>query len=144
MSPLTPSHALLLAGLASALASLAHLACIALGAPAYRWMGAGERVAQAVEAGRWQPHALTLGIAAVLAVWAAYALAAAGRLPALPFMKLALCAISAVLLLRALTFPLLQAHFPGNSATFWWVSSGICLLMGALFAYGTAGRWSAL
>ncbi len=144
MSLLTPIQALLLGGLLSALAALAHLACIAFGAPAYRLMGAGESMARAVEARRWQPHLLTLGIAAALAVWAVYAFAAAGKLPALPFMKLMLPAISAVLLLRGLAFPLLQQHFPGNSLTFWLISSGICVLMGALYAGGTVGRWSAL
>ncbi|MBN8506193.1 MAG: hypothetical protein J0L58_17140 [Burkholderiales bacterium] len=138
------TDALLLGGTLSAAAALAHLACIALGAPAYRWMGAGESMARAVEAGRWQPHAMTLGIAAVLAVWSAYAFAAAGRLPALPLMKPALVAISTVYLLRGLAFPLLMPRFPGNSLGFWLVSSGICLLIGLLYGWGTADRWSAL
>ena len=47
--------ALVLAGLLVALASLAHLVCIAVGARAYRFMGAGERMARAVEAGKLKP-----------------------------------------------------------------------------------------
>lgn len=136
--------ALLLAGGLSALAALAHLACIAIGAPAYRLMGAGEGVARAVEAGRWQPTAMTLGIAAMLGLWAWYAWAAAGLTPRLPLMKLALPAIAGVFLLRGLAFPLLMPRFPDNSMTFWLVSSGICLLLGGLYAGGTIARWHTL
>jgi hypothetical protein len=69
---------LLAAGALTAVAALAHLACIAIGATAYRWMGAGERMARAVEAGRLRPTLVTLAIAVVLMVWAAYAFAGAG------------------------------------------------------------------
>ena len=141
---MTGTHLLVLGGLASAAASLAHLACIAIGGPAYRWMGAGEAMARAAEAGSWQPALMTLAIAAVLAVWAWYAFAAAGLGPALPLMRLALPAIALVYLTRALAFPLLKASFPGNSASFWWWSSGICLLIGLLYAVGTALRWNQL
>ncbi|MCU0755157.1 MAG: hypothetical protein MUE46_08550 [Xanthomonadales bacterium] len=136
--------ALLLGGSLSALAALAHLACIAIGAPAYRLMGAGEGMARAAEAGHWLPTVITLGIAAMLGLWAWYAWAAAGLAPRLPLMKLALTAISGIYLLRGLGFPLLMSRFPDNSMSFWLVSSGICLLLGGLYAYGTFGRWRAL
>lgn len=136
--------ALRLGGALTALAALAHLACIAIGAPAYRLMGASEGVARAAEAGHWLPTVITLGIAAVLGLWAWYAWAAAGRAPRLPLMKLALPMISGIYLLRGLGFPLLMSRFPDNSMTFWWVSSGICLLLGGLYAWGTVGRWRVL
>lgn len=136
--------ALLLGGALSALAAIAHLACIAIGAPAYRLMGAGEGMARAAEAGRWLPTVITLGIAGVLGLWAWYAWAAAGRAPRLPLMRLALTTISGVYLLRGLAFPLLMPRFPDNSMTFWLVSSGICLALGGLYAYGTLGRWRSL
>lgn len=136
---------LLIAGSLSALAAVAHLACIAIGPPAYRFMGAGERMAQAVEAGRLQPTLMTLGISVVLMVWAAYAFSAAGLISAqLPFTKLALLAITTVYLARALAFPLLRPAFPENSLAFWLVSSGICLAIGLLHAHGLATRWTAL
>jgi hypothetical protein len=138
------AQALILAGVLSALAALAHLACIALGAPAFRFMGAGERMARAIEAGRIQPILVTLGIVAVLATWAAYAFSGAGVIGGLPFTKLVLPAVAAVFLARAVGFPLLKPVFPENSNTFWLVSSGICLVIGALYAAGTAAVWARL
>lgn len=135
---------LLAAGAITALAALAHLACIVLGAPAFRFMGAGERMARAVEAGRLKPVLITLGIAAVLAVWSAYALSATGRLEPLPLTRPALVGISTVFLVRACCFPMLMQTFPENSRTFWWVSSGICLAIGTLYAWGTVLAWSRL
>jgi hypothetical protein len=128
----------------SGLAAIAHLACIALGPSAYRFMGAGEKMARAVEAGRIKPTVVTLAISAVLLGWAAYALSGAGVIGPLPLTKLALLAITAVYIARAVAFPLLRPAFPENSATFWYVSSGICLVIGLLHAVGLASRWSAL
>lgn len=133
---------LTLAGLMVVIASLAHLACIAIGARAYRFMGAGERMARAVEAGQWKPALITLGIAGVLLVWALYAFSGAGLVPRLPFTEPALCLISAAFLARAIGFPWLRPRFPGNSTTFWLVSSGICLVIGLLYAVGVAARWA--
>lgn len=135
---------LILAGVLSALAAVAHLACIALGAPAFRLLGAGERMARAIEAGSIRPVLVTLGIAAILSVWAAYAFSGAGVIGALPFAKLVLPAVTAVFLARGVSFPLLKPLFPENSTTFWWVSSGICLVIGALYAVGTAAVWARL
>lgn len=141
----TPGTTALLVGASlSAFAAVAHLACILLGPDAYRFMGAGERMARAVEAGRLQPTLVTLAIAAMLLLWAAYALSGAGLLIPLPFRKAALLAITAVYLARAVAFPLLRPKFPENSTTFWLVSSGICLVIGSLHAYGVASRWAAL
>ena len=131
------------AGLSTA-AALAHVACVLIGPSAYRFMGAGEGMARAVEAGRLKPTIVTLAISAVLMVWAAYALSAAGYIGRLPFTKLAVSAITFVYLGRAFAFPLLRPAFPENSTTFWLVSSGICLVIGTLHAYGLAARWSAL
>ena len=134
--------ALALAGLLVAIASLAHLACIVVGARAYRFMGAGERMARAVEACKLKPTLITLAIASVLLVWALYAFSGAGLAPRLPFTELALLLISAVFLARAIAFPLLRPRFPENSTAFWLVSSGICLLLGLLYAGGLAALWS--
>jgi len=136
------AQALALAGVATALASVAHLACIALGAPAYRFMGAGERMARAAAAGKIQPTLVTLAIASVLLVWALYAFSGAGIAPRLPFTQVALLLISAVFLARAVAFPFLRPVFPENSTTFWWVSSGICLVLGVLYAVGAAALWA--
>jgi hypothetical protein len=130
------AKALLLGGALSAIAALAHLACIALGGPAYRLMGAGERMARAAEAGKPAPTLVTAAIAGVLLAWAIYAFSGAGLAPPLPFTRLVLALISAVYLARALAFPLLRPVFPENSTTFWYLSSGICLVLGLLYAVG--------
>jgi hypothetical protein len=128
----------------STMAAIAHLACIALGPAAYRFMGAGERMALGVDAGRLQPTLMTLAIASVLLTWAAYALSGAGLISRLPLTRIVLLAITAVYLVRAVAFPLLRPVFPENSTTFWLVSSGICLVIGLVHAYGVASRWAAL
>lgn len=138
------AQALILAGVLSTLAAIAHLVCMAMGGAAFRLMGAGERMARAIEAGRLQPVLVTVGIAAVLRGWAAYAFSGAGVIGKLPFAKLVLPGISFVFLARALGFPLLRPFFPENSTTFWLISSGICLVIGALYAVGTAAVWARL
>jgi hypothetical protein len=98
-------------------------------------------MARAVEAGGTRPVLITLGIAAVLFLWALYAFAGAGVIGQLPFTNLALPAISLVYLARGLGFPLLRPMFPENSTTFWLVSSGICLMLGLLYAVGAIAAW---
>ncbi|MGO4394357.1 hypothetical protein AB4Z46_23635 [Variovorax sp. M-6] len=138
------AQALVIGAALSAAAAVAHLACILLGAPAYRFMGAGEKMARAVEARKLRPTLVTLAVAAVLLIWAAYALAGAGVISGLPLVKFVLIAISAVYLSRAVAFPLLKPAFPENSQVFWLVSSGICLVIGLVHIYGVVLQWPAL
>ena len=138
------AQALAIGACLSAVAAVAHLACIVVGAPAYRFMGAGDKMTRAAEAAKVQPTLVTLAIAGVLLVWAGYALLGAGIIDRLPFTKLALLVICSVYIVRAVAFPLLKAVFPGNSETFWLVSSGICLFIGLVHAYGLALLWQVL
>jgi hypothetical protein len=138
------AQALAVGAALSAVAALAHLACIAIGAPAYRFMGAGERMARAAEARRLQPTLVTLAISGVLLVWAAYALGAAGVIGHLPLTRLVLPVVCAVYLGRGLLFPLLRPAFPENSLTFWVVSSSICLAIGLVHLYGVISVWHTL
>jgi hypothetical protein len=138
------SRLLLAAAAADALAALLHLACIVLGPPAYRWLGAGERMAQMAARGDAYPTLITVAIAGVLLVWALYALSGAGLIRRLPLTRFVLTSIAAVYLLRAGAGVALQPYFPGNSPTFWWVSSLVCLLFGLLHAFGLRQRWHAL
>ena len=142
--PTFGTQALLIGGLLSAAAAVAHLVCIVVGAPAYRFMGAGEQMARAVEAGKLRPTLVTLAIAGVLFAWAAYAMAGAGIINRLPFAKLVLPVICAFYLGRAVAFPLLKPSFPENSQTFWLVSSGVCFVAGLVHAYGVIWLWSTL
>ena len=138
------AQALIVGASFSAAAAFAHLACIVLGAPVYRFMGAGEKMARAVEAGKLRPTLVTLAISGVLVVWAAYALGGAGVIALLPFSSLVLPIICAAYLSRAVAFPLLKPAFPENSHTFWLVSSGICLIIGVVHLYGVIAVWHAL
>ena len=140
----TGSLALQIGAALSAAAALAHLACIVIGAPAYRFMGAGERMARAVEAGKLRPTLVTLAISGVLLVWAAFALSGAGIVGPLPLTRLALVAITIAYLGRAVAFPLIKSSFPDNTNTFWLVSSAICGLSGLVHAYGTVSLWRTL
>ena len=138
------SQALFVGAALSAAAAIAHLVCIAIGGPAYRFMGAGERMARAAEAGKLRPAAVTLAVAIMLLVWSAYALSGAGLIATLPLTKVALVLICAAYLGRALAFPLLKPAFPENSDTFWYVSSGLCGLLGLIHLYGIVSLWQTL
>ena len=140
----TGALALVVGASLSAAAAVAHLVCIPIGAPAYRFMGAGERLAHAAEAGRLRPTLVTLAIAGVLFLWSAYALSGAGVISKLPTTRLALALISAIYLARAVGFPLLKPKFPDNTNTFWWISSSICGVIGLVHLYGTVLVWPTL
>ena len=134
--------ALVVAGGADAAAALLHLAVIAGGPAWYRFFGAGERMARAAAAGRWQPTAITLAIVLVLATWAAYAFAGAGLVDGLPLLRPALCAITAVYLVRGLVLvpALLRPRGPATGFAIW--SSAICLAIGAAHLAGLVRVWA--
>jgi hypothetical protein len=140
----TVNVALVVAGCLSAIAAILHLAIIVQGAEWYRFFGAGEAMARAAAQGRLYPTLVTMGIATVLATWSAYAFSGAGLLPAMPWLRPALCAITAVYLLRGLVIvPALV--MPRSAATGFWIwSSGICLVFGAAHLVGLVQRWDAL
>lgn len=142
---LNTANPFLVAGAAlSALAAVLHLACIAFGAPWFRFMGAGEKMAQMTAKGHWYPIVVTFFIAAVLSVWSLYALSGAGVISKLPFTRLALCAITGIYLIRALAFPALMNLIPGNSLAFWRWSSAICFVFGAVHFIGLRQVWGLL
>ena len=130
-------------GTLSAAAALLHLAVIAGGPDWYRFFGAGEEMARAAERGSPVPVVITLGIAGLLSVWAAYAWAGAGLSPRLPLMRAALLAITAVYLLRGLMLPAALAAGMKPDAFGWW-SSLIVLGYGAIHAVGTWRAWPEL
>lgn len=141
----TGAFALLIGAVFSTVAALAHLACIAMGPKAYRFMGAGERMAQAAEAKQLRPTLVTLSIAGVLFLWAVFALSGSGVLEQpLPLTKWALVGISIVYIFRSVASPFLKARFPENSTAFWIISSGICGFVGLVHVYGTWSLWRTL
>jgi hypothetical protein len=134
--PQFASAALTVASIATVIAALAHFACIAIGASAYRVMGAGTPAVEAIERGELRPHVAALVVGSVLLVLAAYALSGAGIFPPFPLLRWVLGAFSLALLARAFLFPLLRPRFPGNSPVFWLVSSTACLMLGCLYLVG--------
>jgi hypothetical protein len=135
----------LLAGAAlSTVASLLHLAVIVGGPDWYRFFGAGEDLARAAERGSWAPALITLAIASLLALWAAFALSGAGRLRRLPCLRTALVGISAVYLARGLLLIPVALYVPYPEGAFDYWSSLIVLVYGLVHAVGTWRAWPAL
>jgi uncharacterized protein YhhL (DUF1145 family) len=131
---------LITGGWLSLAAAALHVTCIVGGGDWYRFFGAGESMALAAERGEWTPHLLTLGIAAILAIWAAYAFAGAGRFPRLPLIRMALVAITAIYLLRGLIIvPVLADPLARTPFNIW--SSLIVLGYGIVHAIGTGRAW---
>lgn len=135
---------LVIGGLLSLAASLLHIGVILGGPDWYRFFGAGEAMATMAEQGSMTPALLTLGIAAVLAIWAAYAFSGAGLLPRLPLLRTGLVTISAIYLLRGLVLiPALVINGSDIMPFVLW-SSLIVLVYGLAYAIGTWIAWSSL
>lgn len=136
---------LLVGGVLSIGAALLHLACIVGGPDWYRALGAGERMARMVEAGRAGPIVVTVAITAVLAGFGAYALSGAGLLPRLPLLRWGLMAITAVYLIRGMAlFWHAAMRRPDLTSTFVTVSSVILLAFGFLHLIGLWRGWADL
>jgi len=135
---------LILGAALSAIAALLHI-CIVFGGPAwYRFFGAGERMAAGAAAGHWYPPIVTLLIAGMLAIWAAYALSGAGVLQPLPLQAFVLPAITAVYLLRGLVAVALFVFDRRRLSAFWVWSSVVCLVYGLVHLLGLIQVWETL
>ncbi|WP_420605905.1 hypothetical protein [Novosphingopyxis sp.] len=135
------SRWLVLGGLLSLAAALLHIGCIVGGTEWYRFFGAPDPLIRADRRGDMTLAYTTTVIAAILAIWAAYAFAGAGRLRRLPLMRTALVIISAIYLLRGLSlFPVLALH-PERVDSFAVWSSLIVLVYGIAYAVGTWQAW---
>lgn len=139
---------LLLGGVLTGMASLLHVAIIVGGPDWYRFFGAGERMARMAERGSPAPTLVTLGIAAVLAMWMLYALSGAGVIRRLPLLRLGLVLIAAVYLGRGiLGIPLVLLGDDPYAAqlqakmTFMVVTSAVCIVLGLCYAAGAAQPW---
>lgn len=132
---------LIVGGWLSVLAALLHVACIFGGPDWYRFFGAGEGMARAAERGDLRPTLITLGIAAVLLIWAAYAFSGAGAIWRLPLLRTGLIVITAIYLLRGLIFVPLHLWRPQHSDSFAIWSSLIVLAYGTAYAVGTFRAW---
>jgi len=129
---------LLAAAVASFALAVFHVVVTFVGAPAYRYFGAGEQMAREAELGSFHPAAITLGIAVVFAVFGAYALSGAGVIARPPLVRLGLCVIGTIYAVRGLAIipqlmapgmPLLRRNV---------VFSAISLAIGLLYLAGAA------
>ena len=132
----TAKLAILIAGVLSLLVAILHIAIVVAGAEWYRFFGAGEQMAKMAEQGSLIPAIVTLAIALVFAIWAAYAFASAGIIAKMPLQKIALIAISSIYILRGLVVVvLIFKPMLASSFNIW--SSLVSLAIGLLYAYGT-------
>lgn len=138
---------LLFGGSLSITIALLHIFIILVGAPAYRFFGAGEMMAGWAEQGKPWAALLTLGVAAVFAVWGLYGFSGAGALRRLPLLRVGLIVIAALYTLRGLMFfselwllmriaRILEAQYP--------VFSLISLCAGVVYGVGIVLRWERL
>lgn len=139
---------LALAGTGSALVAALHAVIIAIGAPAYRYFGAGEEMARADELGSPVPAIVTAAITAVFAIWAAYGLSGAGLLRRLPLLRTGLVTIGAIYALRGLmVLPEAYGLIAGRTPPVLprqVVFSLVSLAIGAAYLAGTRRVWSTL
>jgi hypothetical protein len=132
--------ALCLAGALSACVAAAHAATLVLGAPAYRYLGAGERMARLAERGAPGPPIITVALTLMFAAWAAYAFSGAGLLRPLPLLRPVLLATGAAYTLRGVIVAPQLVWFvtgPRPIAGRHLVFSAISLVIGLLYLAGT-------
>jgi hypothetical protein len=136
---------LIAGGISSIAVAVLHIGAIFVGAPAYRYFGAGEEMAQMSEAGSPIPALVTFAIVVVFFTWGLYAFSALGWIRRLPLLRLGLIVISAVYTLRGLgLIPQLiwKLRYPVSIASQGIVFSLVSLLIGVFYIIGTWKNWS--
>jgi hypothetical protein len=137
---LTGSQWLKVGGVLSFAVALLHLVIIFIGAPAYRYFGAGEEMARAAESGSAVPALVTLLLTVIFAVFGLYALSGAGAIRRLPLLMPALILIGAVYSLRGIAVFLQIFQFATASAAVAprdIVFSAVSLVIGLAYLIGT-------
>lgn len=125
-----------LSGWGALAGALIHVAAIAGGPSWFHFFRAPPQVVESARAGTWLAPVSALAIAAAMALCAAYAFSAAGRLPRLPLMRTALAAIAAICLLRAAGTIPIYLYWPQLIDTFEIVAAIIWGAIGLGFAAG--------
>ena len=127
--------------------AMGHIAMIPIGAPAYRYFGAGDWMIRKAESGSALPALVTLSAAVVFAAFGTYAFSGAGRVPRLPALATGLAVISGIYVVRGLAvIPQLIGLIRGSccvpirEVAFSLVSA----LVGGVYSAGTACAWSNL
>ena len=124
----------LVCAIINAAIAVLHLYIIYVGAPAYRYFGAGEVMATKAENGPLVPANVTMGVTVVFFVFSYYNLAAAKDFKA-PFLLYGLMAIAVIYVLRGsvvVAIPFMKEPV----SNFDKISSYIALGIGLLHCYG--------
>ncbi len=138
---------LVLGSILSFAVALLHVVIIFIGAPAYRYFGAGEDMAMAAESGSAFPALLTLSLAGIFAIWGFYGLSGAGVIRRLPLLKIALILIGAVYTIRGVAVFQQLFHIATSSvevAPREIVFSLVSLIIGLAYLIGTISNWRSL
>ena len=137
-----------LAGIVSSLVAALHVFIIFRGGPAYRYFGAGERMARLAEQGSIRPALVTAVLVLIFAAWAAYAFSGAGMLPRAPFLRTGLILIGLVYVIRGVLLgPQLLWWFEGYRSAVpvrQLVFSLAALVTGVVYLEGTRLAWARL
>jgi hypothetical protein len=121
------------AGITSAIGALIHFAAIAGGTGWFIFFNAPQQVVASSRAGTWLAPLSTSILGLLMAVCAAYAFSALGRLPRLPLPRLMLAGMAGGCLLRAAVIVPLAINHPQLRTTFELISAVIWGLAGAGF-----------
>ena len=122
-----------------------HVGIIAVGAPAYRYTGAGETMVRLAEQGSTLPALLTSVVLGLFVLAGLYPLSAAGWLPRLPFVRIGLVCIAVVYTARGLALPVQLAQSgPTGPPTRELVFSAISLAIGLVYFAATVVAWARL
>lgn len=126
---------LILAAAGSFSVSILHIMVIFIGAPAYRYFGAGEKMATMNEKGLWYPTLVTLGIVIAFFIFGMYALSGAQVVAQLPLLKPILLFITAIYLVRGVWF--FVQLFNNKIVLRHTMFSFVALLIGVVYLIGT-------
>lgn len=91
---------LFLAGMGSFFVAFLHIIIMYVGAPAYRYFGAGEEMASLAESGSLQPVIITTAITVLFMLFALYAFSGMNLIFRLPFVKQVLLLVGVLFTLR--------------------------------------------
>lgn len=144
MSPFVKTY-LILAGFAGSLGAALHIAIIFGGPDWYALFGAPQGLVEMARDGNIRAPISCVVIAAFLSLLAAYAFSGAGVIRRLPFLRVGLASIAAVLVLRGVVFVPLIVWRPGALSgicdcrsvdAFIILTSALCLALGVGYALG--------
>lgn len=138
---------LILGGIFSVAIAILHIAIIFGGAPAYRYFGAGEEMAQTAIAGSVLPALVTFFIAVIFAIWGLYAFSGAGLIRHLPLLPVGLIVIASIYTLRGIgAIPQIvwMIKSPKSVSPQDLIFSLASLLVGIVYFLGTIAAWRTL